>query len=116
MELILRGRGGGISDQVRKAAEHKLGKIERLDPRIRRVEVEIVEERNPRLGGTHRVEVAADTVRKVFRAHGSGQDVDTALDQVVQRLERQITDFHGKLRDRHKAGPPPQGRAPRPPT
>ena len=91
MDVILKGRGVRITEQVRKTAEHKLSKIGRLEPRVRRLEVEIIEERNPRIDGGHRVEVTCDSTRTVFRAHGAGRDVNTALDQVVERLERQIS-------------------------
>jgi ribosomal subunit interface protein len=107
VDVIVKGRGVQVTDQIRRVAEHKLAKLERLDPQIRKLEVEIMEERNPRIDGSHRVDVAADTARKVFRAHGTGRDVDSALDEATRRLERQIGDFRSKLRDRHKAGPPP---------
>jgi ribosomal subunit interface protein len=101
MDLVLKGRGTRLSDQVRRLAEHKLAKLERLNRRVSRVEVEIIEEHNPRLGdGSHRVEVACDAGRRVFRAQGVGTDVDSALDQVVERLERQMSTYRGKLRDR----------------
>ncbi len=105
MDVILKGRGVRITEQVRKTAEHKLSKIGRLQPRVRRLEVEIIEERNPRIDGHHRVEVTCDSLRSVFRAHGSGRDVNTALDQVVERLERQISRQRGRLRNRRQAGP-----------
>ena len=105
MELVLKGRGVRITDQIRRTAEHKTAKIGRLEPRATRLEIEITLEHNPRIIGSHRVEVACDTARHVFRAAGSGHDVDTALDQVIQRLERQITSYRGKLRDRRQAGP-----------
>lgn len=105
MELVLKGRGVRITDQIRKTAEHKTAKVERLEPRATRLEIEISVEHNPRIDGSHRVEVACDTARHVFRAEGSGHDVDSALDQVIHRLERQITRHRGKLRDRRQAGP-----------
>ena len=98
----MKGRGLRITDQIRAVAEHKLSKIERLDPRLRRVEVEIIGERNPRIDDSHRVEVTCDSAKDVFRAHGAGRDVDTALDEVVERLERQITKRRGRLRN-HRA-------------
>ncbi len=107
MDLVLRGRGVRITDQMRGKIEHKLSKVGRLDPRVQRLEVEIIEEKNPRINGNHRVEVAADTPRRVFRAQGSGHDVESALDEVVERLERQITSYWGRLRDRRRAGPGP---------
>jgi putative sigma-54 modulation protein len=105
VDLVLKGRGVRITDQIWKTAEHKTAKIGRLEPRVQRVVIEVIQEHNPRINGSHRVEVACDTARHVFRATGSGQDVDTALDQVVQRLERQINRYRGKLRDRRQAGP-----------
>ena len=100
MDLVLKGRGIRITDQIRRTAEHKLEKIARRDPRIGRLEVEIIEEHNPRIGENHRVEVACTTRRRTFRAEGTGPDVDSALDQVIHRLERQITSYRGRLRDR----------------
>ena len=105
MDVILKGRGVRITEQVRKAAEHKLSKIGRLEPRVRRLEVEIIEERNPRIDGHHRVEVTCDSVRRVFRAHGAARDINTALDQVVDRLERQISSRRGRLKNRRQTGP-----------
>ena len=99
MELILKGRGIRITEHVRKTAEHKLAKIERLDPRVRRFEAEIIG-LNPRIGGSHRVEVSCEHGRQVFRAAGTGHDVDSAFDQVIEHLERQISSYRGKLRDR----------------
>jgi ribosomal subunit interface protein len=100
MDLVLKGRGVRISDQIRRTAEHKLGKIARLDPRATRLEIEITQEHNPRIGASHRVQVAWASRRRTFRAEGSGPDIDSALDQVSDRLERQITSYRGKLRNR----------------
>lgn len=112
MDVIVKGRGVRVTEQIRRTAEHKLAKIARLDPRVQRVEVEIFDEGNPRIDGGHRVEVACDAVRDVFRATGSGPDVDSALDQAVRRLERQINTRRGKLRDRRHGGPHRSGELP----
>jgi ribosomal subunit interface protein len=106
LDLILKGRGVQVTEQMRRVAEHKLSKIERIDPKVERIKVEIIEEHNPRINGSHRIEVAAEAGRNVFRAHGEGQDVDTAFDQVTDRLERQIADFRSRMRERHRGGPP----------
>jgi ribosomal subunit interface protein len=105
MDLVVKGRGLRITEPMRKTAEAKLAKIERIDPRVSRLEVEIVLERNPRIDGSHRVEVACTRGRGVFRAHAAGQDFEGALDQVIARLERQLISYRGKLRGRRQAGP-----------
>ena len=100
MDLVMKGRGIRITDQVRRTAEHKLARIGRLNPTVTRLQVEVTLERNPRIGASHRVEVACDTARQTFRAGAVGADVESALDQVIKRLERQITSHRGRLRDR----------------
>ena len=68
MELVLKGRGDKISDQIRAVAEHKLERLGRLEHEVTRCEVEITHQKNPRLGGAHHVEASLDTPRKTFRA------------------------------------------------
>ena len=99
MDLLVKGRGLRITDPVRRVAEHRLAKLERLDPRVSRVEVEITKS-NPRIEGGHHVELVASTARRTFRAEASGRDIDSALDQAAHRLERQITRYRGRLRNR----------------
>jgi ribosomal subunit interface protein len=110
MDLVLRGRGIRITDKVRHAAEHKLGKLDRpRRPLVQRLEVEVIGERNPRIGQSHRVEVACETPHHTFRAVGTGTDVDSALDTAVSRLERQIATYRSKRATRSSAkGIPPE--------
>ena len=100
MDLTFSGRGLGLSDAVREAAEHKLAAISRLEPRVTRIDLEFISEHHPRLDGTTRVEAAVYVPRKTFRAEAEAVDVPTALDRVVERLERQIRDHHGRRRKR----------------
>jgi ribosomal subunit interface protein len=100
VELVLKARGLRITDPIRRSTEHKLSKIGRLAPDALRLEVEFIEERNARINGGHRVEVACDTPRRTYRAAGTGPDIDVALDQVVEHLETQMTRHRGKLHDR----------------
>ncbi len=104
MDLVLNGRGTRITDRIREVAMHKLSRLERMEPRVTRLQVEIISERNPRLGGAHRVEAAFDTPRRTFRARADAPDVEAALDALVEKLERQIRDHREKRRARLIAG------------
>jgi ribosomal subunit interface protein len=104
MELVLKGRGARVAQRLRQVTEHKLARIERLEPALTRLEVVVIVEKNPRQGGLHRVEAAAATPRKTYRAHADAADVDSALDVVAERLERQILDHHDRRRARRNAG------------
>ena len=100
MELVVKGRHTRISPQVRQRIERKLAKLGRLSSRVQLVEVELTEEPRGRIGGGHRVEASCRTPRRTFRASATGEDVDSALDLVVTRLERQLKDERGKRRAR----------------
>lgn len=104
MELVLKGRGDKISDQIRAVAEHKLERLGRLEHEVTRCEVEITHQKNPRLGGAHHVEASLDTPRKTFRAAADAKEVGSALDAVADKLERQIRDHHTKRRSKLLAG------------
>lgn len=104
MEFVLIGRGERVAQRLRRVTEHKLSRLERIEPKLTRLEVEIFQEKNPRQGGAHRVEAVAATPRKTYRATADAKDVDSALDVVAERLERQIRDHHERRRTRRKAG------------
>jgi ribosomal subunit interface protein len=99
MDLTFTGRGIHVSDEVRDTAEHKLSSLARLEPRTTRIDLEFIAEHHPGDGAT-RVEAALYVPRKTFRAGAEADDVPTALDRVVERLERQIRDHHGRRKKR----------------
>jgi ribosomal subunit interface protein len=99
MDLVVKGRGVRITDDLRAVAAHKLAKLSRLDPRAERVEIEITAERQSH-GAATRVDGSLLIPRKVFRAHAESRDVEEALDLLVERLSRQAREHHNKLRRR----------------
>jgi ribosomal subunit interface protein len=103
MDVVVKGRGTKVTDRIRGSAEHKLGRLERMEPRVTRINVEVIAEPNPRQGGAKRVEAALETARKTFRARAQAADVDSALDQLAEKLERQLRDHHSKRRARLSA-------------
>ena len=86
--------------EVRARAEHKLAKLQRFDDRILAMDVEFSEERNPRVADPHRVEVTLTTKAGLVRAHTNATDPPAAVDQVVDRLERQVKKLKGRRVDR----------------
>jgi ribosomal subunit interface protein len=104
MDLSLNGRGTRITERHRQVAERKLGRLERMDPRITRVQIEVISEKNPRQGGIRRVEAVASTPRKSFRASADASEVEAALDVIAEKLERQIRDHNTKKRTRLLSG------------
>jgi ribosomal subunit interface protein len=105
MELTFTGRGLRVTDEIKEAATHKVARLGRLEPRTTSLDLEFINEHHPRLDGHKRVEASLRIPRKTFRATAEAGDVPTALDRVVDKLERQLRDHHGKKRGSvHKGG------------
>jgi ribosomal subunit interface protein len=100
MDVVVKGRGTKVTDRIRGSAEHKLARLQRMEPRVTRIQVEVIAEPNPRQGGATRVEAALQTARKTFRAHAEAHDVESAFDRLAEKLERQLRDHHSKRRAR----------------
>jgi len=113
MDLRYTGRGVPLSDDVRQQAEHKLARLERLEPRTMRLDLEFLAEHHPSPDGLKMVKAALKIPRKTFRARAEAPDVPTALDHVAEKLERQIRDHHGRRLRRWRRGVRfPRGTAP----
>jgi ribosomal subunit interface protein len=120
MQVTVKGKNTTVPEKLRARAERKLTKLQRFDDRILAMDVEFSEERNPRVADPHRVEVTLTTKAGLVRAHANATDPSAAVDQVVDRLERQVKKRKGRRVDRtqHADGvkaipplPPPVERA-----
>jgi ribosomal subunit interface protein len=100
MQVTVKGKNTTVPEKVRARAEHKLAKLRRFDDRILAMDVEFSEERNPRVADPHRVEVTVTTRSGLVRAHANATDPAAAVDQVVDRLERQVKKLKGRRVDR----------------
>jgi len=90
----------------------KLGKLERqlTDPRI---ELELAVEKNPSIAENHVAEATIWTKGPVLRAREASSDMRASIDQLVEKLERQVTRYkkQGRSRRRRAAradGPTPE--------
>lgn len=93
MEIVVVGRHTEVADRFRRHAEEKLEKIEQYSPTVRRVDVEVTHENNPRQANVReRVEITVRDKGPVVRAEASADDrfgaLDLALDKLQERLRR----------------------------
>jgi ribosomal subunit interface protein len=93
VNITVRGRHTEVNDRFRRHVDTKLAKIERLDQKVIRVDVEVSEERNPRLADQReRVELTIRSRGPVIRAEAAADDrygaLDLALDKLESRLRR----------------------------
>jgi putative sigma-54 modulation protein len=100
MQVTVKGRNTEVPEKLRAHAQQKLAKVKRFDDRILAMDVEFSEERNPRVAEAHKVEVTVTTKSRLVRAQASAADPASAVDQVIDRLERQIKKLKGRRVDR----------------
>jgi ribosomal subunit interface protein len=104
VELVIKSRGEAVGGHTRAHVERKLAHLLRLDGGMDYVEIELIREKRGRIGGGHRAEASCRSGPRTYRASASGKDVDGALDRLVRRIERQITDGRGRRRARLLSG------------
>ena len=77
MELTVTGRKRDVSERFRSHLEDKLDKIPQLAPRVRRTEVVMTHEANPRQAKeSERCEITCHVNRQVVRAEAAADDQD----------------------------------------
>jgi ribosomal subunit interface protein len=91
MEIIVRGRHISVPSRFRQHASAKLAKLEKLDQKAVRVDVEISEERNPRQSDRReRVELTIRSRGPAIRAEAAADDRYAALDLAFAKLESRL--------------------------
>ena len=101
MQFQVKGRNLEISDALRSYAEEKLGKLERqlTDPRV---ELELAVEKNPSIAENHVAEATIWTNGPVLRAREASSDMRASIDQLVEKLERQVNRYRTRARSRRR--------------
>jgi ribosomal subunit interface protein len=102
VDIVVKGRHTEIPERFRQHVADKLAKIERLDPKVISVDVELSRERNPRLSDlSDRVELTVRSRGPVVRAEAAAQDYYAALDVAYQKLEARLRRAHDRRRVHH---------------
>jgi ribosomal subunit interface protein len=115
VDIIFKGRRTDVQERFRRHASAKLGRIERLDGRANRIDVEISTERNPRQSDRReRVELTIRSRGPVIRAEAAADDRYAALDRALAKLEARLRRLGDRRKDRHAASPAERGAAHRP--
>ena len=101
MEIVVKGRNSEISEKFREQVVEKLSRIDKIGQRqkIRRVEVNVTHEPNPRQHDrAARVEMTLRSRGPAVRAEAAAADQTSALDAAVDKLAARLR----KMRDRRR--------------
>ncbi len=95
MEIVFKGRHTGVPERFRRLAVTKISKIEKLDHKVIRVDVEVSRERNPRQSDRmERVELTITHCGPAVRAEAAADDRYVALDLALSKLEARLRRSH----------------------
>ncbi len=105
MEIIFKGRQTDVPVRFREYATAKLNKLEKLDQKAMRVDVEVSVERNPRLASQReRVELTIRSRGPAIRAEAAAEDRLAALDLALAKLDSRLRRALDRRKNHHGTG------------
>jgi len=104
VEVIFKALHTEMQDRFRQHATAKLARIEKLDNKAIRIDVQVSAEHNPRQSGTReRVELTVVSRGPAIRAEAAAEDRFAALDVALSRLESRLRRACDRRKGRHGA-------------
>ena len=98
MKTIVKGKNVEIPERVREYAERKIRRIERLLDDRTDATVELWSEQHRSAADSHFAEVALAVNGQILRSRATGASYQAALDDVVDKVERQAVEHKEKPR------------------
>ena len=103
MRLEVKGRNVEVNDAIREYAAEKLDRIEKQLPETTQIELELQLEKNPSIADDHIAEATLWTKGSTIRARERSVGFEASIDQLVDKLERQVKRYREK-RSRRETG------------
>jgi putative sigma-54 modulation protein len=103
MQIDIRGRNVPVTDELREHAEHRLRKVARQVSDLAQLEIEISQERNPRVADCFVVEATLYLKGVTLRACDRSPEMVHSVNVMVDELARQVKRHRDKLRKRREA-------------
>jgi ribosomal subunit interface protein len=102
MEITFKGRQTDVATRFRDQATAKLSRLEKLDQKAIRVDVEVSVERNPRQSSQkERVELTIVSRGPAIRAEAAAEDRFAALDLALAKLDARLRRALDRRKRRH---------------
>jgi putative sigma-54 modulation protein len=111
MRLQVKGKNVEVSDSIRRYAEEKMRKLDRKLHALTQVELELRVEKNPSISANQVAEATIWTKGPTLRAREASTDMKASIDQLTEKLLRQIEHYRAKRSRRQVRGDgiPPGG-------
>ena len=93
MRLQVKGKNVEVTPSIRTYAERKLSRLEKQLAEQTQVEVELSQQKNPSISDSHVAEGTIFTKGPTLRAREASPDMKASIDQLVDKLERQVVRY-----------------------
>lgn len=97
MKITIRGKNIDVTEALRQYIEKRVGKFERFLSNTSEAIVTISTEKF-----THKIDVLLKVNGHLIQAEGKTEDVYSAVDQVVEKLEKQVLKYKEKIQNKNK--------------
>ncbi len=98
MRTIVKGKNAEIPDSVREYAERKLKRVDRLLDDQTDATAELWSEHHKSAADSHLAEVTLVVHGRIIRSRASGTTYEAAIDEVLDKVERQAVEYKEKPR------------------
>ncbi len=103
MEIIIHLRNTVVAEDFKGIVKEKLKTLTRFNVLLERVEVEVIEEKNPRQGKhDHRVVITSRGAGPMLRAEAAEFNGVAAFDRAIENFELQIRKVHERTKERSR--------------
>jgi len=100
MEIIIQLRNAQVADDFKGIVSTKLKALTRFNVKLERVEVEVIEEKNPRQGKhDHKVVITSRGAGPLIRAEAAEFNGVAAFDKAIENFELQIRKIHERTKE-----------------
>lgn len=97
MRINITTKNFNASDELKKAIEKKLGRLDKYFSDEVTANVRLSQE-----GKKDKIEATISNRGTIFRAEESGKDIFDSVDRIVDKLSNQMSKFKTKLQKKHK--------------
>jgi putative sigma-54 modulation protein len=111
MRLQVKGKNVEVTPALRQHAEDKLAKLGKQLAEPTQVEIELSEERNPRVPASCVAEGTIFAKGHTIRCHEASPDMKASIDQLATKLERQVKRYREKRVEEPRRHTPQPGHA-----
>jgi putative sigma-54 modulation protein len=103
MRIDVKGRNLSVSDELRDHVAKRFRKVERQVSELATLEVEVFEERNPRVSNRQIAEATLHVKGATLRARSASPDIMRSVHLVSDELARQVKRHRDRRRKRREA-------------